>query len=516
MLLTNFSSIRHYSVKDRAVIHLFLLGILLGLALCSCAEVPVSSNAVHGTPTTSTESSKADSAIRVTVDRSSPSGTSQFAPGITHIDSSLNYPWNNNDSRAISNVKSLIRQGISYQNTHIMAWGAPDPWPDPSQTEPGNWSYLDARLHLTLDTGGTPVITLSEAPWWMKGQLQPDGTTRLLRSSDEWSDIAYSSRVLDNKMNAWLHLVQRVAERYMVAPYNVRYFQVWNELKGYYNPVTNAYDYTTNPGDSDAAHAKHGYTYMYNLVYERLTQVARSLGIAPGSIKVGGPYVVMDSWGSKNQSSLSSISKAYGTFDQRPLDVLLYWLQHKTGAGFITLDGSNGNRDDLNPADPFVASEKFADLVTTIRSLDNTRYPGATTLPIWLAEWYATSYSNTRNDQYNNAIKSYAMIKFVKAGGAVALSWGGTGDGASDTGLWTPPTAGGGQALPWYSSFKAFKSSFAPGTPIYKTTVSAPESIEALASTNRVLLVNRTAKSITASIDGSIVSLTPYQVRVIP
>ena len=515
MMLTKFSVMRHYSTRDRVFIPLFLLGILLVLFLSSCSQT-TSSDEVQRTPTASTESGKNDSAIHVTIDRSSPSGTSQFSPGITHIDSSLNYPWDNNDSNAVNNVKSLIRQGISYENTQIMAWGAPDPWPDPSQPEPSNWSYLDSRLQLTLDTGGVPVITLSEAPWWMKGQLEPDGTTRLLHSSDEWSDIAYSSRVLDNKMSAWLHLIQRVAERYMVAPYNVRYFQIWNELKGYYNPITNAYDYTTSPGDPGGANAKHGYTYMYNLAYERLMQVARSLGIAPTSIKVGGPYVVMDTWGAKNRSNLSSISKAYGTFDQRPLDVVLYWLQHKTGAGFIALDGSNGNRDNANPADPFVASEKFADMVKVIRSLDNTHYPGATTLPIWWAEWYATSYSNTRDDQYNDAIKSYAMIKFLKAGGAVALSWGGMGDGMSDTGFWTPTTAGGGQPLPWYYSIRALKDSFPPGTTLYKTTVSTSESIEALASSNKVLLVNKTAKNLTASINGSVVSLTPYQVRLIP
>jgi hypothetical protein len=506
MLFSKLASVHRSSNKN--VIHLFLFAILFSLALTSCSETTT-----H--PLFSRGDGKAEPSIHVTVDRSSPASTSQFSPGITYIDDSLGYPSDSNDAGAINNVKSLIRQGITFENTSIMAWGAPDPWPDPSQPEPGNWGYLDGRLHLILQTGGTPVITLCEAPWWMKGQLEADGTTRLLQPSDEWSDIAYSSRILDNEMDAWLHLVQRVAERYMVPPYNVRYFQVWNELKGYYNPMTNAYDYTTSPGDPSGPNAKHGYTYMYNLVYERLMQVARSLGISTDSVKVGGPYVVMDTWGSKNQNNLSTLSKAYGTYDWRNLDVVLYWLQHKAGAGFITLDGTTGNRDNLNLADPFVASEKFADMVTWIRSLDNTRYPGAATLPVWWAEWYATSYNDTPNDQYNNAIKTYAMIKYLKAGGAVALSWGGMGDGQSDTGLWTPTTAGGGQPLPWYYSYKAFKDYFAPGTRLYKTTVSAPESIEALASANHIMLVNKTPKALTIDVNGSVVSLESYQVRII-
>ena len=519
MLYAKPSSIHRSSTRN-SIKYLFLLVILLGSALSSCSQT--TSGGIQSTPATeiqrlcSIQNNNTNSAIRVTVDHSSPAGISQFSPGISLIDDSLNYPWNNNDPGAINNVKSLIGQSIPFENMPIMAWGAPDPWPDPSQPEPGDWGYLDDRLQLIHQTGGIPVITLSEAPWWMKGQLEPDGSTRLLQQSDEWSDIAYSSRILDNKMGAWLQLVQRVAERYMVAPYNVRYFQVWNELKGYYNPITNAYDYTTSPGDPGGPNATHGYTYMYNLVYGRLMQVARSLGIPTDSIKVGGPYVVMDTWGSTHQSTLSNISRAYGTYDQRSLDVVLYWLEHKAGAGFITIDGGNGNRDNINLADPFVASDKFADMVVWLRSLDNARYPGAATLPVWLAEWYAMSYGNTPDNQYNDAIKSYAMIKFLKAGGSVALLWGGLSNGVSDTGLWTPTTAGGGQPLPWYFSYKAFKDYFAPGTEIYKTIVSAPESIEALASASHIMLVNKTTKSLTASVNGSVVALSPYQVCIVP
>lgn len=316
----------------------------------------------------------------VTIDLASPIATSQFSPGFSYVDTSLDYPAGTNDQGAVTSARSLLKGLARYVNTSIMGWGADDPWPDPTQSEPSNWSSLDQRLRLLLATGSIPVITLAEVPWWMKGQLQPDGTTRLLTASNEWADIAYASRVLDNKLDAWLHLVQRVAERYMVPPYNVRYFQVWNELKGYYNPLTNAYDYAISPGNPSASVAQHGYTYMYNLVYERLMQVAGSLGIAPESIKVGGPYVVMDTWSSLSQSNPSTLSKAYGTYDQRPLDVVQYWLQHKAGAGFITIDGGNRNKDNVDVANPFTAAEKFADVTRWIRRLDTTAYPGAGTL----------------------------------------------------------------------------------------------------------------------------------------
>jgi hypothetical protein len=103
----------------------------------------------------------------------------------------------------VNNARSLLKPLAHYVNTHIMAWGVDDPWPDPAQSEPTNWGSLDYRMKLILATGAIPVITLAEAPWWMKGQLQPDGITRLLTQAEEWSDIAYAARVLDNKMNAW-------------------------------------------------------------------------------------------------------------------------------------------------------------------------------------------------------------------------------------------------------------------------------------------------------------------------
>jgi hypothetical protein len=347
----------------------------------------------------------------------------------------------------------------------------------------------------------------------MKGKLEADGTTRLLSAADEWSAVAYSSRILDNMMAAWLHLVQRVAERSMAPPYNVRYFQVWNELKGYYNPITNAYDYADSPGDPSGANATHGYTYMYNQVYRRLMAVAGKLGIPQASISIGGPYVVMDTWSSANQSTRSSLSKAYGTFDQRPLDVVQYWLQHKAGAGFITVDANNSNRDGVNLSDPFTAAEKFGDITHWIRSLDPRLYPGAATLPVWLAEWYASPYAGQPDARYDNAVKAVAMIGFIKAGGAVALSWGGVAADGVNPNLWTDTRRGGGQALPWYYTYKALKDDFAPGTPLYATSVTMPASVDALASAHTVMLVNKTPASLSLQINGKLVTLGPYEVR---
>ena len=488
--------------QNKGLLLFFSVFVLLSLLLDSChsgdsSGLSTSVKVVQGSPTPA------------------PIGISRFSPAYTIVDTSLDYPEGSRDQAAVNSARFLLKGMARFVNTQIMAWGVDDPWPDPSQSEPTNWSSLDSHMKLILATGATPVITLAEAPWWMKGELQPDGTTRLLSQADEWTSIAYSSRVLDNQMDAWLHLVQRVAERYMAPPYNVRYFQVWNELKGYFNPVTNAYDFTTSPGNAGAPVARHGYTYMYNRVYERLMQVGRLLKLPSVSIKVGGPYVVMDTWSSVFQSNPSKITKAYGTYDQRSLDVVQYWLKHKDGAGFITLDGGNRNDDNIDIADPFTAAEKFADVTAWIRSLDDKVYPGAATLPIWWAEWYASPYKNPPDEHYDNAVKSYAIIKLLKAGGAVALSWGSPGNDPASSGLWTDTTSGGGQPFPWYDSFKAFSDTFPPGTALYPTVVSLPDVVEALASSTKVMLVNKTARTVTVSVNGKTTQLAPYEVSVV-
>ncbi|BCL81645.1 hypothetical protein ccbrp13_41100 [Ktedonobacteria bacterium brp13] len=440
--------------------------------------------------------------------------TSQFASGLTLSDGSLDI-GNSSDPTAAANVQSMIKQGVKYVNTPIMGWGLPDPWPDPSTPGPTDWSALDGRVQMAKNLGETPIITLAIAPWWMKGTYVGHGKTQPLTADQEWQSVAFDSRILDNKMDAWTHLVQAVAQRYMRPPYNVRYFQVWNELKGYYDPDINNYDFTTSAGEPGGANAKHGYTYMYNQVYTTLMNVASSLQIAQSTVKVGGPYVFVDTWSNAQQSNPSNVVKPYGIFDQRPLDVLQYWLQHKAGAGFITFDASLENRDTMKVLhqQPFVADSLFADTVKWIRSLDPTLYPGSTTLPINLSEWFSWTEMDNTSLQEDNALKTSTMVQFIQAGGATALSWNNAGNGGSDYGLWTPTLqVGGGQANPWYDSYKALMENFGVGTKLYQTNVSNPASVDALASSGMLLLVNKTANSVQVHVNGSTIALNPYQV----
>jgi hypothetical protein len=460
----------------------------------------------------------------ITVNVGKQTQGSNFEPGISDIDNSLVSGNPQNNSQAINGAKALIHNGVPYVNEFLMGWGSDDPWPDPSQNEPTNWGSLDQKMQLAVNAGATPVLSLGMAPWWMMGMQKQDGTTQQLTQNDDFSNLTYQSRVLDNMMSAWLHLVQRAAERYMAPPYNVRYFQIWNELKGYYDFKTNNWDYDDSPGNPNQPTANHGYTYMYNQVYQTLMQVAQEKGIDPSTVKVGGPYAVMTTYSSSSATNLpTTYAQPYGVYDKHEMDAVQYWLQHKDGAGFITIDGANSNND-KDIVDPYTSSDKFADIVHWIRGLDNTQYPGAATLPIWLAEWYALPSSANASAAQANSVQADAIIKFLNAGGSVALLWGGASQGNdalgetnTSWGLWTQTNdASGGKSLPWYDSYKAFRDDFGAGTPIYQTTTSS-DAIDALVSAKGIMLVNKTDQPQTVSIKSKNVKLTlsAYDVAVI-
>jgi hypothetical protein len=483
-------------------------------------------------------------ASSVNVNLESGTITSHLSTGVSLVDTSLFSSWSGNSPTAVGGANSIVSSAASFVNVPVMGWGSADPWPDPATPGPTNWGTLDSKMKMAIASGHTPVITLAEAPWWMKGQLQRDGTTKLIPDAQgDWaphtyttpvtdyrginypagyvSPDPYAARILDNEMGKWLTLVEDVVRRYMAPPYNVRYFQVWNELKGYYNPGTNEYDYTTSPGDPSGYNAENGYTYMYNEVYERLMGVATSLGIPTTSVQVGGPYVVMQTWSNaKTESNPSNLTEAYGNFDERPLDVIKYWLQHKVGAGFITVDGSNTNSDGVNLTNDFTAAQKFGDVVSWIRSLDPAQYPGSTTLPVWWAEWYATPHSiSGATPAADAAVKSYAIAYLLEHGGAVPLSWGEQGSWTADDGagasLYTDTDqASGGEPYPWYYDYQAFKDDFGPGTRIYATSVSNSAKLAVLASAAHTMLINKTGRGLTVKLDGVRETLAPYQVAV--
>ncbi len=412
--------------------------------------------------------------VAVSVDRTARVGTSQMALGVTHEHYSLD-SWG--DATAVAHGQQLLQASAVYQNQHIMGWGGSNPEPSPGVYD---WSSLDARLTLMRQTGGTPVITLCCSPDWMWGGAA--GAT-------DWSQLG--TPPTHEHYADFAALAAQVARRYP----DVKYFQVWNELKGFWNGGLNRWDYE-------------GYTTFYNQVYDALKAVSPD-------IKVGGPYVVMDSWGNRSgMSNPSNVSGPYGTLDQRPLDVISYWLANKHGADFITVDGMSRNWDGVQITDEFTATQKFADVATWIHQ--------HTSLPLWWAEWYATPWGSSSEWDHNhqNAVMATTLVRMINSGVSVPLRWQPQGQynaayqGDTES-IWRDTRqAGGGQPFPFYSTAKAFHDVFGPGTALYRAT-SSSSAVQVLASASHTLVINTQATALTITVNGSPMTLAGYEVRLL-
>ncbi|MBZ4017013.1 xylan 1,4-beta-xylosidase [Streptomyces purpurogeneiscleroticus] len=362
------------------------------------------------------------------------------------------------------------------QNQHIMGWGARNPEPSPGKY---NFRDLDRRLELIRSTGGTPVLTLCCSPDWMKGGKAGKtdwGELEKAPSPEHYEDFA--------------KLAGKVAKRYP----EVRHFIVWNEFKGFFDEDKNRWDYE-------------GYTRLYNLVYKELKK-------ADPEIQVGGPYIVMDSYGPGEESYASDLAGPWGSVDQRVLDAVSYWNEHKDGADFLAVDGSSYTRDNEYAPDEFRATEKFGDVTRWLRQ--------ETGLPVWWSEWYVevADENDDRNgwsEPHRTAVQAAAMMEMARAGVATALYWNPQNEGKDCPGcLWrsTQLDDGGGE-LPMMKLLGKFGKEFPPGTDFRSVSV-APEdrpNVRVLADDDTVLVINTLDRTIQAKIDGRTFDMPAYGLR---
>lgn len=420
--------------------------------------------------------------VNVSIDYEKVLAVSAYRAGVTHTQYSID-EWGN--SSAIENARLLLDSVSYFQNQHIMGWGTLSPWPDSTVINPENWEWetLDTRINLIRETNGVPVITLCGAPTWMHDPSK-NGQT-------DWD--ALEANPTPDHYDDFAHLCAEVARRYP----DVLYYQVWNEFKGFYLASENRWDYEN-------------YTKMYNMVYDSLKKVNPNL-------LIGGPYVVMDSWSTSAISHPSDVSGVYGTLDQRPLDVINYWLQNKKGADFITIDGGNdSNRDGVWITDGFRASQKFTDVINWIR-----QQPGGEILPVWWAEWYAYpgNIGSQGNQNLLNAVMAAGMIKSILAGYSNLMIWQPQGDAQGFSfplGIWTnTEISGGGQPTFYYYTQKGLKDYFSDGTEIYKSSSSPEDVISVFATDTTILLVNQLNEQVEVNIPGlsEQIILNPYEVR---
>ncbi|HEX4978704.1 MAG TPA: hypothetical protein VFV35_01445 [Acidimicrobiales bacterium] len=393
-----------------------------------------------------------------------PAGTSSLALGVTHTQYSLD-AWG--DPAAVSAGRSLLAAAPLQQNQHIMGWGALNPEPSPGVYD---WKTLDARVGLMVATTATPTITFAGAPDWMKG-----GTA----GATDWSKLEVAP--LPEFYDDFAHLAATVAQRYP----QVRRFQVWNELKGFHDPTTNRWDAAA-------------YTDMYNQVHDAVTSVR------PDAV-IGGPYVVIDSWGTASAGGFpSSLYGPWGIIDQRSLDVVTYWLANSRGGDFLSVDAKSSTRDKGLLGSPFEAIQKFVTATDWLRA--------RTGLPIVWSEWYPIATSSDVAEQ--SAVLAEGLAAVATAGASGVLLWGPQCVAPATSGCLFTDTrvAGGGVKTRLYDVTVAFARSFGPGAAFRSTSVSSP-SVRVLATPATLLLVNKTAAKVAISGVKGVTALAPYEVR---
>lgn len=320
--------------------------------------------------------------------------SAQFSYG---FDFSVNGPYVNSHSpaQALSSARRVMSSipGM-LEDTAIMDWGLPDPEPSPGVF---NLSALAARISLIRSTGGTPVITLCAAPDWMKAGSGPE----VPPTPGHYHDFAL--------------LAAKIAQSFP----QVKYFVVWNELKGFWNPADHQFEIGQ-------------YTNMYNDVYSAIKQVR------PDAL-VGGPYAPTQPYATAQPGNLDSTPHgAWGYLNQAVLYAINYWLANKAGADFITVDGPD--YPGSGPiTDPLTATNKYAAVNQWLRQ--------RTSLPIWWMESRLQPTGSGWSASRAAAIRVATLAQLASSGARTGMQWQPQQEQDwPDRGLWTATNSpGGGQ-----------------------------------------------------------------------
>jgi hypothetical protein len=424
-----------------------------------------------------------------TVTTGATSGTVAFQVGDDATQHAHLAAGTGGNPQAVASAESLLQGMDTVQDVALMGWGAGDPEPTPGQY---SWTSLDTRVSVMGATvpAADRMITLCTAPGWMKGG-----------KSQEWNMNAAVTPAHDSDFAT---LAAQVAERYdgqhrdaqgRLLP-EVDQFDVWNSLRGFWDSADNTWD---------AA----GYTTLYNDVYTAIKAVR------PDAL-IGGPYAPLGAASSTRSAVPSSLDGGYGVVDQRTLDALTYWLAHKAGAQFISVDGGPA----ATATSGFTAGQYFSTVAQWLRGLDPATEPGASTLPLVWAEFYPglRSAAGRARNQKAVAIDISDMVQAGTAGVNDLLLWEMEGSAAGTSpftgdSVWTDTAkAGGGASTALATALQALHQDFAPGTTLLSLSTTGP--VTALASVSHVLLVNQSAQALTVSVNGRSVVLAPYAVTV--
>jgi hypothetical protein len=390
--------------------------------------------------------------------------------GVTHTQHDLNPQ---DPPRALNRGKAILASTTGYQDQALMGWGTFNPEPSPGKY---NWGSLDRRMKLISSTGGKATLTLCCAPDWMKGGKP--GTT-------DWSRLEEAPR--PEHYHDFAALAAAAVKRYP----RVGHVMVWNEFKGFYDEKKNHWDAAA-------------YTKLYNDVYDAVKKAR------PG-VKIGGPYMPVDSWKSPSRVHYpSAIRGSWGIMDQRSLNGIKYWLAHKHGADFVVVDGGTVTKGSGLITDPVKAAGKFTAADRWLHA--------HTSLPVWWAEFYPDASSSGGPTQpQSSAATLEALAAFARSGTRAAFLWQPQGEESFPyAALWTS-TVGrdGGKPTPLTEPWKWLlprlrAGNVSIGTATIRTSEAKSARLLAFRS-DQTLLVNTSSHPVVLRTGNGKVTLEPWR-----
>lgn len=417
--------------------------------------------------------------IQVRINRNAEAFISDFELGVTHTARALD---NCGDPVANERGGELLKRACRLHNAHIHGWGVKFP-----EIAPGvwNWESLDRRINYIRSLGGEPIITLCAAPDWMKGPYDSEEEKLYLAHGQKW--WWFEKAPLREFFDDYARVCVEVAKRYP----DVRYYQVWNEMKGF------VYEDRDRQFDNHIQFYYEEYTEFYNKIYT-------AMKAHDPELLIGGFYPVLGGMG---------IPRGDDYYSMHPIvphdrEAMMYWLEHKAGAEFICVDRGmtswwSSYKNTYTADEVIDSAAEFENIMNQIHKVCD--------LPIWWSEYY---FAGKKGTDYCYACAAAQLIHMVRGGGETkALLWNPMDSEGLNTALFSANTSPEGcQPTAYYPIWKAFNSDFGRSRKIYHASVSDESVLLCLASDKSTVLVNKRNDTLALELDGTEYTLKPYEV----
>ena len=209
-----------------------------------------------------------------------------------------------------------------------------------------------------------------------------------------------------------------------------------------------------------------------------------------------------------SDTDASELQGPWGAVDQRDLDAVEYWIEHKKGADFIVVDGSSlhqGRRIDPRR-------------VRRARQVQRGHQLAAAEerdLPVWWAEWYVEPQRHAAGPRTRRvAVQAAAMMEFATSGATTALYWNPQRkpEGPASRAPAACGTRARAPSCRWRGILSGFTKWFPAGITLEKVTSSDPK-VRVLAQEGQLVMVNTSNASVSTTVDGKAFTLKPYEIR---